>query len=55
MDELIEWFEDRHDADAIVDILDITVEDLCYAFPERAREYQLYCESSEDEALEKGF
>lgn len=55
MDDLIEWFEDRHDVDTIVDILGITVEELIYAFPERAGEYQLYCESSEEPALKEGF
>jgi len=55
MDELLEWFGDKHDADEVVDILGITVEELVYAFPERAREYKLYCESSEEEALEEGF
>ena len=55
MEELIEWMQDRHDPDEVVDILGITVEDLVYAFPERAREYKLYCESSQEEALEEGF
>ena len=47
MDEIIEWFELRHDADEVVDILQIEVEELIEAFPDRARAYYQGCIAAE--------
>ena len=47
MDDLIELFELRHDADEIVDILQIEVEELIVAFPDRAKAYYEGCKAAE--------
>lgn len=39
MEKMIEWFELRHDADGVVDVLGLEVEELIEAFPERAKHY----------------
>ena len=39
MDEMIVWFELHYDADELVDVLQIEVEELVEQFPERATAY----------------
>lgn len=47
MESMIEWYETRHDADEVVDILQIEVEELIEAFPERAKAYYDGCRAAE--------
>lgn len=47
MEHMIEWFEIRHDADEVVDILQIEVEELIAAFPDRAQAYYDGCMAAE--------
>jgi len=47
MEDMIEWYEMRHDADEVVDILQIEVEELIEAFPDRARAYYDGCREAE--------
>jgi hypothetical protein len=39
MEDMLDWFELHYDADELVDVLQIEVEELVEAFPERCRNY----------------
>lgn len=51
MDDLIEWYENTYDPDEIVDILDLSVEDLVRAFLTKAEEHYGEVSEIEEEAL----
>ncbi len=44
---LIEWYEVQFDADEVVDVLQIEVEELIEAFPKRAQAYYDGCTDAE--------
>jgi hypothetical protein len=47
MSGMIEWYEQTYDADEVVDLLGIEVEELVEAFPERAKIfYEGYLEAT---------
>ena len=39
MEDMIEWFELHYDADELVDVLQIEVEEIVEAFHDRAKRY----------------